>query len=75
MMQRMCTAAKYEAVFLAYLVAIPRHRFSSMKVFSTRWRRRYRYLSYLRSSLLFDLGGITGSIPASLAIPTIASLS
>jgi hypothetical protein len=39
-MHLMWTAARYEAAFLAYRVAIPRHRFISAKAFSMMWRRR-----------------------------------
>ena len=34
-----CTAAKNDDVFLAYLVAMPRQRFSSRNAFSTKCRR------------------------------------
>ncbi len=34
--QQICTAATNELVFLAYLVAIPRHCFRCKKAFSTR---------------------------------------
>ncbi len=58
--QRICTAAMNEAVFLAYRVAIPRHRFSWRKAFSTRCRSLYSSLSNSLHFLRFDLRGMTG---------------
>jgi len=75
MMQRKWTAARHDAAFFAYRVAMPRHRFISAKAFSTRRRRRWMYSSYSSCSLLFAFGGITGAMPASFAIPTMASTS
>ena len=71
----MCTAARKDAVFFAYLVAIPRQRFSSRNAFSTRCRSRYKYLSYSRCFFRFLRGGITGVISSSASFSTKLSLS
>ena len=70
-----CTAAGKDAVFFAYLVAIPPRRFSSGNAFSTRCRSRYKYLSYSRCFFQFLRGGITRVIPSSASLSTKLSLS
>ena len=65
--QRICTAATNEPVFLAYLVAIPRHCFRWRKAFSTRYLALYSTRSCSRGSLRLRLEGMTGSIPLARA--------
>ena len=66
-MQRICTAARKESIFLAYLVATPRQPLRCRKAFSTKCRSLYRYSSYSRCSMRFFLGGMTTCIPRSSA--------
>ena len=58
------SAARNDAVFLAYLVAILRHCFKWTKAVSTRCRALWRALSYSRCSFRFFLEGkYTPEIP------------
>ncbi len=45
-MHRMWTAVRKDLLFLAYLVAMPRHLLRHRNAFSTRWRSLYRSSSY-----------------------------
>ncbi|MPN03118.1 hypothetical protein SDC9_150341 [bioreactor metagenome] len=74
-MHLICTAARKDDVFFAYLVAIPRQRFNVKNAFSTQCRNLYNSLSYSRWTFLFLRGGITAFIPPFSAFSTIVSES
>gem|GEM_PF-4491386 len=73
MAQRICTIATNEGVFLAYLVALPRHWFRWRKAFATRRLALKISLSCARDSL--RLNGITANIPNETACATSALVS
>ena len=69
------TAAIKEAVFFAYLVAIPLHLLRCKNAFSTKCRNLYRLRSNSLCILRFAFGGITTFIPWLSAWAIISSLS
>lgn len=69
------TAVRKDLLFLAYLVAMPRHLLRDRNAFSTRWRSLYRSSSYDLGVTRFFFGGITAFIPCAVACSRMASVS